>query len=193
MYHYSCWSYLQTKSSTGVLWNNSEHKVNDHPRLQLYRTKEWIIQGKGNIIFLHNRPWISLWIKSISNELDITVHMIASQLSGHCDVISNRLWHHQQNVNLTSEARGRSVKTVIFIVILSSLCRVRNKIIYVLSWQTVSVLTRVLFWCLFPSLLRNSGNKHQNNPLVMAETVRHSSTYTIPYILQDSPSGHLSM
>ena len=51
---------------------------------------------------------------------------------------------------------------------LSSLCRVRNKIMYVLSWRIVSALTQGLFWCLFPSLLRNSGNKHQNNPLVRA-------------------------
>ena len=28
-------------------------------------------------------------------------------------------------------------------------------------------------------LIRNSGNKHQNNPLVSAETVRHSSAYII--------------
>ena len=52
---------------------------------------------------------------------------------------------------------------------------------YVLSWRTISALTQVLFWCLFPSLLRNSGNKHQNNPLVSAETVRNSSTYIILY------------
>ena len=45
---------------------------------------------------------------------------------------------------------------------------------YALSWQTVSVLTRVLFWFLFPSLLRNSGNKQKNNPLVSAKTVCHS-------------------
>ena len=32
----------------------------------------------------------SPWIKSISNDLDITIHVIASQLFGHCDVISNR-------------------------------------------------------------------------------------------------------
>ena len=38
---------------------------------------------------------------------------------------------------------------------------------YVLSWRTVYKLTRVLFWCLFPSLLRSSGNKHQNNPLYL--------------------------
>ena len=54
---------------------------------------------------------------------------------------------------------------------------------YVLLWRTVSALTRVLFWYLFPSLFRNSGNKHQNNPLVSAETIRHSSTYIILYIL----------
>ena len=60
---------------------------------------------------------------------------------------------------------------------MDSLCHVRNKIMYVLSWQTVSALTRVLFWCLFPPLLRNSGNKHQNNPLISTETVHHWSTY----------------
>ena len=53
---------------------------------------------------------------------------------------------------------------------------------YVLSWRTVSALTRVLFWYLFLSLLRNSGNKHQNNPLMGAITFRHSSTYIILYI-----------
>ena len=40
----------------------------------------------------------------------------------------------------------------------------------------------VLFWYWFPRLLRNSGNKHQNKPLVCAETVRYSSTYIILYI-----------
>ena len=54
---------------------------------------------------------------------------------------------------------------------------------YVLSWRIVSALTLVLLWCLFPSLRRNSGNKHQNNPLVSAETVCHSSTNIILYIL----------
>ena len=58
---------------------------------------------------------------------------------------------------------------------------VRNKIMHVLSWRTVSAPTRVLFLCLFPSLLHNSGNKHKNNPLVSTETVRHLSTYIILY------------
>ena len=33
----------------------------------------------------------------------------------------------------------------------------------VLSWQTAYALIRVLFSCLIPSLLRNSGNEHQYN------------------------------
>ena len=40
-------------------------------------------------------------------------------------------------------------------------------------------LTQVLFWYLFGSLLRNLGNKHQNNPLL---SVCHSSTYIILYL-----------
>ena len=38
--------------------------------------------------FLHDRPWISPWIKSISCELGITYQVFASQSSGHCDVIA---------------------------------------------------------------------------------------------------------
>ena len=80
------------------------------------------------------------------------------------------------------------------------LCKKSNDIYTLLSWRTVSVLTRVLFWCLFPELrsvfvltrvlfwclfpeLRsNSGNQYQNNTRVSTETVRHESTYTILYI-----------
>ena len=53
---------------------------------------------------------ISPWIKSISNESDITFQVLASQLSDHCDVISNRLWNNQQNANRVSATRGRCVK-----------------------------------------------------------------------------------
>ena len=49
---------------------------------------------------------------------------------------------------------------------------------YVLSWRTVSVLPRVLFWHLF---------KHQNNHLVGAEAIRHWRTYII---LSISPEGY---
>ena len=116
--------------------------------------------------FLHDRPWISPWIKSISNELDITCHVFASPLSGHCDVIANRLWRHQQNVKRASETRDDVWRSPFLVLFMDY--RVRNKIMYVLLWRTVYALTRVLFWCVFPSLLRNSRNKHQNNTLVSA-------------------------
>ena len=50
---------------------------------------------------------------------------------------------------------------------------------YVLEWQTVYALTRGLFWCLFPELRSNEGNKHQNNTRVSALTVCHESTYIL--------------
>ena len=82
----------------------------------------------------------------------IVSHWIVSQLSGHCDIISNRLWHHQQNENQVGETWERCVKIVVLSLFMDLICHVRNKVIYVLLWQTVSVLTRVLFWCLFPLL-----------------------------------------
>ena len=43
------------------------------------------------LTFLHDRPWIPPWIKLISSELGMTIHVIASQLFRYCDVISNQL------------------------------------------------------------------------------------------------------
>ena len=136
-----------------------------------------VLNNEKNIVL--TRPWISPWIKLISNELDITCPVLASQLSGHCGVIANRLWRHQQLVERARETRGWWVKIHVLASCMDLLCRVRNKIMYVLLWRTAYALTWVLFWCLFPSLLRNSGYKHQNNPLVSASTVRHASTYVI--------------
>ena len=59
---------------------------------------------------------------------------------------------------------------------------------YVLEWRTVSALTRGLFWCLFPELRSNSGNKYQNNTRVSAETVRHESTYIILFLSRHNES-----
>ena len=83
-----------------------------------------------------------------------------------------------------SDARGQCAK----IVVLSLLCRVRNTIMYAFSWRTVFVPTRVKFWCLFPSLLRYAGNKHQNNHLVSAETVRNTRVHTLFSIYFSSAS-----
>ena len=91
------------------------------------------------------------------------------------------LCHHQQSI-VTSSAEhkpsewdmDRSVRIVVFI---GSLCRVINEIMYELWWRTVYAPTRVLFWCLFPSLLR----KHHINP---AEHIKQFATRVhIPYFV----------
>ena len=105
--------------------------------------------------------------------------VIVTSLAIDCDVISG--------TKAERVRRERYVKIVVLSSFMYSLCHVRNRMIYVLSWRTISVLTRVLFCYLFPPLLRNSGNKHQNNPLVSAQTVRHSSTYIIFYISYWTP------
>ena len=132
-------------------------------------------------VFLHDRPWISPWIKPISDELDITIHMIASQLFRYCDVISNQLWRHQPSEDRASKTRGRCVNIVVFIVfywfVMS--CKKYNNVCTLVT-NCFCAHSSVML-CLIPSLLRNSGNKHKNNPLVSAETVRHSSTYIIFY------------
>ena len=110
-------------------------------------------------------------MKSISNELDINFDVIASQLSRYCDVINKRLWRYHQD-----EDRASEIKIVVLSLFMDSLCRVRNKIIYALSWRTVSALTRVFFLCSFPELRSN------DSPLVSAETVYHSHKYIIIYL-----------
>ena len=119
------------------------------------------LQLLNELISLHDWPWISPWMKSISNELDITIHVLVSQLSGHSNVISNRWWRHQQNVNRAS---------------------VRYKIMYALSWRTVYVLTRVWFWCLFFS--RCCPTREINAKLPLLLTYKQSATrvHTLFYI-----------
>ena len=60
--------------------------------------------------------------------------------------------------------------------------------VHVLEWRTVSALTRVLFWCLFPELRSNEGNKHQNNTRVSDKTVRLESTYIILFLTRHNES-----
>ena len=59
---------------------------------------------------------------------------------------------------------------------------------YVLEWRIVSALTRGLFWCLFPELRSNEGNKYQNNTRMSTEMVRHESTYIILFLTRHNES-----
>ena len=94
--------------------------------------RKWLLWVFCNGCFLHDRPWISLWIKSIYSELDIAIHVIASQLSGHCDVISNRY----DVISRMWNKRARHGVDVWWSSFLSTfknqLRRVRNTIMYVL-------------------------------------------------------------
>ena len=55
-----------------------------------------------------------------------------------------------------------------------------RRIVYGLEWGTAYVLTRGLFWCLFPELRNNKENKHQNNTQMSTQIVCHKCvTYTI--------------
>ena len=94
------------------------------------------IPVRNNLILLNDRSWISPWIKSISNELDINCHVFASQLFGHCDGIANRLWRHQQTVQRASESREWFV----------------NILVITLSWAHKQSTTRVhtSFYISFP-------------------------------------------
>ena len=87
-------------------------------------------------MLLHDRSWISPRINSISNELDIIVRVITSQLSGHRGVISNWLWRHQQNENWASVTRGQCVQIVVFIVIYG----------FVMSWKKYNNVCTLVNW-----------------------------------------------
>ena len=62
------------------------------------------------------RPTVNIAVNKIDIER-VKYHLFASQLSGHCDVIANRLWHHQQNVKRASETWGWHAKILVFSII----------------------------------------------------------------------------
>ena len=120
--------------------------------------------------FLHDWLWILHWIKF--NELNIIFHLHSSQLP-------SQLWYHHQRYTINCDFvismwtdqvmhDGNVWKSSFSLLFMGSSCHIRNKIMYILSWHLANALTLGLFWCLFPSWLHNSGNKHQNYPLVSA-------------------------
>ena len=100
------------------------------------------------------------------------------------------MWRHQQSIMTSSAERkpsdwdtGTACKDRHFLSsFMDSLCRVRNKIMYVLSWRTVSALTRDLFGVYFPLCF---ATREMNTKITLSwalpETVPHSGTYIILY------------
>ena len=58
---------------------------------------------------------------------------------------------------------------------------------YVLEWRTVSALMKGLFWCLFPELRSNDGNKYQITP-EWAQKQFVTRVHTLFYFLHDITS-----
>ena len=63
-----------------------------------------------------------------------------------------------------------------YLKFISNICQM-YRIMHVRKWRTVNALMRGLFWCLFPEVHSNMGNKHQRNTQASASTVHHESTY----------------
>ena len=131
-------------SELDTIWCRKQCSKGDASIYVILSTHQWI---HYHFCFLHDRQWmwISRWIKSISNELYITFHVIVSQWSRHFYVTSNRSWHHQDNVNWASDTKRQCVEIPIFIIIYGFFISCKNKIMYILLWWTVHALTWVLF------------------------------------------------
>ena len=153
-----------------IIWTNDDlfswHIFASHASLGLHMCYyELVLHHNPRLMklkgcFLRHIPWVSLWIKLISNELDITIQGIGSQVCSHCDVISNQLWYHPQNVIRVSETKGSmSEDHNLLSSFIDSLCHVWNKIMYVLSWRTVYAVTWVLFFVFISFIAEQLGEK----------------------------------
>ena len=90
----------------------------------------WRTLPPYNISFLHDQPWIWPWVKLISNELAVDIHVHASQFFNH-------LMHsldHPQNVNRTSETQLDVWWSSFLSLFMDLLYHVTNKIMYAFSW-----------------------------------------------------------
>ena len=141
--HTHCWWLTPIWNHINGLDHESRNSIANV--LQLH-THQYLMGFTEGHCFLYDPPWISLWIKSISNELDITNLMITSQESGHCDVIRNRLWRHQWNENRASETWGGCVKIVGFIVIY-------GVVMSCMKWINVCTLVTNCFCTHFESII----------------------------------------
>ena len=86
------WCLILTHSNVQILkatqcWRTLDFESTTHHNIACGRYGNYHEYYVGNFF---TRLWISPWIKSISTELDVALRVLASQLSGHCDVINSR-------------------------------------------------------------------------------------------------------
>ena len=103
--------------------------------------------------------------------------MLASQLSGHCDVISNRLWRHRQNVNRANETSCRCMKIVFsgiygFVMSCKKLNDVCTPVTNCLCAHSSVIL---VFICLVAAQL------HNNTTITLEWAHKQFTTYTVFY------------
>ena len=94
------------------------------------------------------------------------------------------------NIRITADSNWKYIQTLLQNMAskAANYTNYTKRMMFVLEWRIVSALTRGLFWCLFPELRSNEGNKYQNNIRVRAETVRHESTYIILFLTRHNES-----
>ena len=103
---------------------------------------------------LCNQLWIWPWIKSLSTEFDITFDVPAKQLFSpimHCmidhAVTRFKAWTERLRPNVMLQMLS------CLSYFMPSFFDAANKVKYVLPWQTVYVLTGVMFYCVYTPLL----------------------------------------
>ena len=107
-----------------------------------------IVQKVQQQCFLLTRPaWNKIVNKIRVKRVRYYYSCIRITIVGSQNVLCNQLWRHQQIINRAGETLSRYVK-IAFIVI-SLLCRVRNKIMYVRPWRAHYVFSSVI-WYSFP-------------------------------------------
>ena len=85
--HALCKYHICTKALVMIESANA-YQTREH-RLKSHIEHKWAAENEGTCLL--TRPAVNIAVnKMISNELDTTINVIASQFSGHCHVISNR-------------------------------------------------------------------------------------------------------
>ena len=121
--------------------------------------------------FLHDRPWMSPWTKSISNELDITIHVVAPQLSGHWDI-----WHSHIKTPLICKSYDLDVDWVVesgVLLIQFSKCCLQNLL-----------FSHIHMWPI-------EFNENMSGTYRYQRILKHCQTYIIYVWLSISPTSKM--
>ena len=129
-----------------------------------------IYSSQDAITIFLTRPALNIAVNKINIEL------IRYHLSRVLVTIVWSLWRHRQSI-VTSSAEHKASGTrdgvwrsSFLASFMEALCRVRNKIIYILLWQTVYALTRVFFCVYFP---RCCATREINTKITLSWAHKH--------------------